>query len=281
LDVGDVVNYVKAAQFALERMETLPLCNRLFREVHLRLMDGVRGQEKNPGEFRRSQNWIGPAGSTLKTARYIPPNVADMEQAMSDLEEYINYDDTYDALIQAALIHYQFETIHPFLDGNGRIGRLLILLYLMERRLLDKPIIYVSYFLKLNQIEYYDRISEVRRKGNYEQWVKFFLEAVESAASDAVDSIVQLSKLHDENVEKLPKSKRSVDNVRIIFDYLEQHPIIDIKKTSEALNISYNTVSMTVKKLIALGILKETTNAARNRVFVYEKYLEILKQGIW
>lgn len=278
-DVGDVVNYVKAAQFALEQLERLPLCNRLFREAHLKLMEGVRGQEKNPGEFRKSQNWIGPSGSSLKTARYIPPNVEDMEQAMSDLEKYINDDDSYDPLIQAALIHYQFETIHPFLDGNGRIGRLLILLYLMEKRLLDKPIIYVSYFLKRNQIEYYDRISEVRRKGNYEQWIKFFLEAVESAAADAVSSIAQLSKLHDENVEKLPKSKRSVDNVRAIFNYLEEHPIIDIKRTAEALGISYNTASQTVKKLVALGILKETTNAARNRVFVYEKYLEILRQG--
>ncbi len=278
-DVGDVVNYVKAAQFAVERLKSLPLCNRLFRESHLKLMEGVRGQEKNPGEFRKSQNWIGPSGSSLKTARYIPPNVEDMEQAMSDLEKYINNDDTYDSLIQAALIHYQFETIHPFLDGNGRIGRLLILLYLMERKLLDKPIIYVSYFLKRNQIEYYDRISEVRRKGNYEQWIKFFLEAVESAAADAVSSIEQLSKLHDENIAKLPKPKRSVDNVRAIFNYLEEHPIIDIKRTAEALGLSYNTVSLTVKKLQALGILRETTNAARNRVFVYEKYLEILRQG--
>ena len=278
-DVSEVINYVKAARFALKRLETLPICSRLLRETHAVLMEGVRGQEKNPGEFRRSQNWIGPAGSSLKNARYIPPNVEDMEIAMSDLEKYINESDKYDPLIQAALIHYQFETIHPFLDGNGRIGRLLILLYLMEKKLLSKPVIYVSYFLKMNQIEYYDRISEVRRNGNYEQWVGFFLEAVASAAQDALESVGKLSALHEKNISRLPKSNRRKDNVRELFDYLEQHPIIDIKQTAAALGLSYNTVSAAVKKLMELGILKETTNAARNRVFAYEEYLEILKQG--
>ena len=279
MDVSDVINYVKAAQFALDRLNSLPICNRLLRETHEILMEGVRGQEKNPGEFRRSQNWIGPAGSTLKDARYIPPNVEDMEDAMSQLEKYINDSEAYDPLIQAALIHYQFETIHPFLDGNGRIGRLLILLYLMERKLLSKPVIYVSYFLKQNQIEYYDRISEVRRSGNYEQWVRFFLEAVSSAAGDALESAQKLSDLHENNVTRLPKSSRSKDNVRAVFDYLEQHPIIDIKRTAAALGISYNTTATAVKKLQELGILKETTNAARNRVFAYEEYLQILRQG--
>ncbi len=278
-DVGEVINYIKAAHFALERLKTLPICNRLLRETHAVLMEGVRGQEKSPGEFRRSQNWIGPSGSTLKNARYIPPNVEDMENAMSDLEKYINESDKYDPLIQAALIHYQFETIHPFLDGNGRIGRLLILLYLMEKKLLSKPVIYVSYFLKMNQIEYYDRISEVRRKGNYEQWISFFLEAVSSAAEDALKSIGKLSALREKNIARLPKSSKRKDNVRALFDYLEQHPIIDIKQTAAALGLSYNTVSAAVKKLMELGILKETTNAARNRVFAYEEYLEILKQG--
>ena len=278
-DVSEVINYVKAARFALKRLETLPICSRLLRETHAVLMEGVRGQEKNPGEFRRSQNWIGPAGSSLKNARYIPPNVEDMEIAMSDLEKYINESDKYDPLIQAALIHYQFETIHPFLDGNGRIGRLLILLYLMEKKLLSKPVIYVSYFLKMNQIEYYDRISEVRRNGNYEQWVGFFLEAVASAAQDALESVGKLSALHEKNISRLPKSNRRKDNVRELFDYLEQHPIIEIKQTAAALGLSYNTVSAAVKKLMELGILKETTNAARNRVFAYEEYLEILKQG--
>ena len=278
LDVTDVINYVKAAQFAIERLSTLPICNRLLRETHAVLMEGVRGQEKNPGEFRRSQNWIGPQGCTLKDARFVPPNVDDMTRGMSDLEKYINEDTNYDPLIRAALIHYQFETIHPFLDGNGRIGRLLILLYLMEQKLLCKPVIYVSYFLKKNQIEYYDRISEVRRSGNYEQWVRFFLEAVRAAAVDAEESIRQLSALHDQSVAALPKPKRSKDNVRMVFDYVEQHPIIDIKRTAAALGVSYNTAASAVSKMVALGILKETTNAARNRVFAYEHYLEVLRR---
>ena len=278
LDVSDVINYVKATQYALKRLERLPLCCRLIREIHEVLMENVRGQDKIPGEFRHSQSWIGPANCSLKDARYIPPNVEDMQTAMSDLEKYINEDVDYDPLIRAALIHYQFETIHPFLDGNGRIGRLLIFLYLMEQRLIEKPVIYVSYFLKKNQIEYYDRISEVRRTGNFEQWIRFFLEAVSKAASDSLEAIRQLSVLHDTNVEKLPKTTRSKDNLRAVFDYIEQYPIIDIKRTAKELEVSYNTVAAAVRKLVELGILQETTNAARNRVFAYEEYLAILRK---
>lgn len=278
LDVSDVVNYVKATQYALKRLNTLPLCSRLIREVHAVLMEGVRGQEKTPGEFRNTQNWIGPANCSLKDARYIPPNVQDMEKAMTDLERYMNENNEYDPLIRVALIHYQFETIHPFLDGNGRIGRLLILLYLMEQKMLCKPVVYISYFLKKNQVEYYDRISEVRRKGNYEQWVKFFLEAVSKAAADSTESIQQLSALHDRNLALLPETRRGRNNVRAVFDYIEQHPIIDIKRTAAELDISYNTAASAVKKLVELGILQETTNAARNRVFAYEEYLAILRK---
>ena len=278
LDVSDVINYVKATQYALKRLERLPLCCRLIREIHEVLMETVRGQDKTPGEFRHSQNWIGPANCSIKDARYIPPNVEDMQNAMSDLEKYINENTDYDPLIRVALIHYQFETIHPFLDGNGRIGRLLILLYLMEQGLLAKPVIYISYFLKKNQIEYYDRISEVRRNGNFEQWIRFFLEAVSKTASDSLEAIRQLSALHDTNIEKLPKTTRSKDNLRAVFDYIEQYPIIDIKRTAKELDISYNTVATAVKKLVELGILQETTNAARNRVFAYEEYLGILRK---
>jgi Fic family protein len=214
----------------------------------------------------------------LKEARYIPPNVEDMDVALVDLERYMNENDDLDPLIRIALIHYQFETIHPFLDGNGRVGRLMILLYLMEQGLISKPIIYISYFLKKNQIEYYDRISEVRRNGNYEQWVTFFLEAVSAAAKDSMRTIEELSALHTRNVDRLPVSKRQNDNVRRVFDYLEQYPIIDIKRTSAALGISYNTTSSAVSKLVGIGILKETTNSFRNRVFSYEEYLDILRQ---
>lgn len=277
-DVAEVINYVKAADFALDRLGSLPLCSRLLRETHKILMEGIRGQEKDPGEFRRSQNWIGAENCLLKNARYIPPNEEDMIKAMADLEKYMNENTDYDPLIRAALIHYQFETIHPFLDGNGRIGRLLILLYLIEQKVLTKPVIYVSYFLKKNQIEYYDRISEVRRTGNYEQWVEFFLEAVSTAAEDALDSVNRLSGLHEGSLQKLPRTSRSKDNVRAVFDYVEQHPIIDIKGTAAELDVSYNTVSSAIKKLVAAGILQEKTSASRNRVFAYESYLAILRQ---
>ena len=278
LDVSDVVNYVKATQYAIQRLENLPLCCRLMKEVHEKLMEGVRGQDKTPGEFRHSQNWIGPANCSLKDARYIPPNVQDMEEAMSDLERYMNENVEYDPLIRVALIHYQFETIHPFLDGNGRIGRLLILLYLMEKKMISKPIINIYYYLKKNQVEYYDRISEVRRSGNFEQWIKFFLEAVSKAATDSLESIRQLSILHDKNIARLPISNRKKDNLRAVFEYIEQYPIIDIKKTAKELGISYNTAATVVKKLVELGILQETTNKARNRVFAYEEYLDILRK---
>lgn len=277
-DTEAVINYISACWYAIDRLKTLPLCNRLLREIHERLLTGLRGSEKNPGEFRRSQNWIGPTNCALKDARFIPPNVDDMNDALSDLEKYINEGDDYDPLIRIALIHYQFETIHPFSDGNGRVGRLLILLYLIEQGIISEPIIYISYFLKKNQIEYYDRITEVRQSGNYEQWVSFFLEAVSAAAIDSMTTIEELRDLHEKNIERLPKTNRKNDNVRRVFDYIEQHPIIDIRKTSEALALSYNTVSTAVNKLVQIGILKDTTNYSRNRVFVYEEYINIIKR---
>lgn len=277
-NVADVVNYIKATEFALERMNTLPLCNRLIKETHEVLMSGVRGQEKNPGEFRTSQNWIGAAGSSLKNARYIPPNPEDMINAMSDLEKYINSDDPLDLLIQAALLHYQFETIHPFLDGNGRVGRLLITLFLMEKKVLNSPALYISYYLKKNRIEYYDRMSEVRNKDNYEQWIKFFLSAIKESADESVDTIKKLSALHDANIEKINAMGRAAKNARAVFDYLEQNPIIDIGKTAEELNLAFSTVSLAINRLVDAGILIQTNNANRNRVFAYEEYLAILRK---
>ncbi len=276
--VADVVNYIKATEFALERMNTLPLCNRLIKETHEVLMSGVRGQEKNPGEFRTSQNWIGAAGSSLKNARYIPPNPEDMINAMSDLEKYINSDGSLDLLIQAALLHYQFETIHPFLDGNGRVGRLLITLFLMEKKALNSPALYISYYLKKNRIEYYDRMSEVRNKDNYEQWIKFFLNAIKESADESVETIKRLSELHDANIKKIDAMGRAAKNARAVFDYLEQNPIIDIGKTAEELNLAFSTVSLAVNRLIDTGILIQTNNANRNRVFAYEDYLAILRK---
>ena len=277
-NVIDVVNYIKATEFALERMNSLPLCNRLLKETHAVLMQGVRGQEKNPGEFRTSQNWIGAQGSSLKNARYIPPNPQDMIEAMSDLEKYMNEDDTLDVLIKAALIHYQFETIHPFLDGNGRVGRLLITLFLLEQKALHSPALYISYYLKLNRIEYYDRMSEVRAKDNYEQWVKFFLLAIKESAEDATETIQQLSALHDKNLSLIDKPGRQAKTTRKIFDYLEQNPIIDVRKTAEELNISFNTAASHIQHLLDYGILIQTNNAQRKRVYTYDEYLSILRK---
>ena len=278
-NVADVINYIKATEFAIERQKELPLCNRLIKEIHAILMKDVRGQEKNPGEFRRSQNWIGGQGSTLKKARYIPPNVEDMTEAMSDLEKYINADDGLDALIRAALIHYQFETIHPFLDGNGRVGRMLITLFLMEKSILSAPALYISYFLKRNRIEYYDRMTEVRNKGNYEQWVKFFLQAVLESAEDAVDKIQKLSALHAKNTEVVGNMGRAAKTTMLLLSYLEANPIIEIQKTAAALSLSFNTVSSAIKRLCDAGILVQSETGRRSRTFSYEAYLDLLREG--
>ncbi|MBP3309031.1 MAG: Fic family protein [Clostridia bacterium] len=278
-DVSDVVNYVRATEFALNRLNSLPLCNRLIRETHAVLMENVRGQDKSPGEFKKSQNWIGPRGSSLKDTRYIPPNPEDTLECMSELEKYMNSDDTLDVLIQAALIHYQFETIHPFLDGNGRVGRLLITLFLMEKKALSSPALYISYFLKRNRIEYYDRMTEVRSKGNYEQWVKFFLRAIAQSAEDACITVKALDKLHEKNRSSLEALGRARANAKRLLEYIEENPIIETQKTAAALGLSYNTVASAIKNLCALGILEKSKGESRNKIFAYTAYLDILKKG--
>lgn len=278
-NVSDVVNYIKATEFALNRLHSLPLCNRLIKETHAVLMEGVRGQEKSPGEFRYSQNWIGGQGSTIRNARYIPPNPEDMQTAMSDLEKYMNGDDSLDPLIQAALIHYQFETTHPFLDGNGRVGRLLITLFLMEKGILSRPALYISYFLKMNRIEYYDRMTQVRKTGDYEQWVMFFLQALSDSAGDAIQTIDALTALHNQSVAKLGTfSKRQQTNLLKLFAYIETNPIIDIQKTAAALGLSYNTVSKMVMILVDEGILRQTDKAGKAKIYSYAEYLDILRK---
>ena len=278
-DIEDVINYINAANSALKMLRNLPLCNRLIREAHRILMKGLRGQDKNPGEFRSSQNWIGGYGVTIKNASYVPPCPQDMIQAISDLEKYINDEDDTDVLIRAALIHYQFETIHPFLDGNGRVGRLLIMLFLIDRKVLTTPALYISYFLKKYQSEYYSRLSEVRVKGNYEQWVKFFLRAINESAQDAIQTIDELSELHDKNEKLIQKLGRTRLNTLRVFQYLKSHPIIDITKTAQALELSFNTISKIVTRLINLGILVSMKNVSRNRVFAYMEYLNILRRN--
>ena len=276
--VADVINYIKASQLAVKRLEVLPLCNRFIKEIHQILMENVRGEEKYPGEFRRSQNWIGSPGGVLKDARFVPPNLADMIEAMSDLEKFMNNNDQMEPLIKIALIHYQFETIHPFLDGNGRIGRLLINLFLIKERLLSHEILYVSYFFKRNRVEYYDRLTEVRSKGDFEQWVKFFLRAIFESAQDAIQTIDELLKLHDRNADLINRTGKVAKTVMKVFNYLEESPIIDIRKTSEELGLSFNATANAVRILKDLNILKQTENVKRNRVFAYEDYLQILRK---
>ena len=279
LNVSDVVNYIRAEEFAINRLQTLPLCNRLIKETHAVLMEGVRGQEKNPGEFRYSQNWIGGQGSTLKNARYIPPNPEDMINAMSDLEKYMNGEDSLDPLIQAALIHYQFETTHPFLDGNGRVGRLLITLFLMEKKILSTPSLYISYFLKMNRIEYYDRMTQVRKTGDYEQWVLFFLQALSDSAEDAIQTIDRLTEIHNRNVQKFNSmTKRQQTNAINFLIYLEKNPIIDIQKTAAALNLSYNTVAKSVALFVDNRILQQTEKSGRSKIYSYVDYLAVLRK---
>lgn len=279
-DVEDVVNYVRALDEAILLLEKLPICSRLIRKAHEILLSHTRGQEKQPGEYRSSQNWIGDALSTIKTARYVPPNVDDMKEAISDLEKYINAeDDDMDVLIKAGLIHYQFETIHPFLDGNGRIGRLLIVLYLMSKGILSTPALYVSYYLKENRIEYYDRLEAVRKSGNYEQWVKFFLRALSESAESAAVTIGELSKLRAKVIERINELGRSAKRSLALLKYLEEHPVLERMQAVKELGLSFNTVSSAVKDMVSLGILESVDNRHHRKVYYYREYLEILRAG--
>lgn len=281
-EVDDVVNYIKAAKYAIKRLETLPLCNKLLLETHKILLSGVRGKEKNPREFRKSQNWIGGAGSTIKTARYIPPDVLSMKESLSDLEKYINAEAELDDLIRIALIHYQFESIHPFLDGNGRIGRLLIVLYLLEKKVIKTPSLYLSFYLKEHRIEYYDRMSAIRETGDYEQWIKFFLKGIYASGKSAIETANELIALRDKNIRKLENenyTKRTLETMMKVFHYLEAHPIIDIGKTAEDLSIAYNTVSSAVNRFEKLGILHLVKKQGRNKVYSYKEYIDILRDG--
>lgn len=273
-DVSDVVNYVRAINYAVERMKVFPLCNRLIRDIHAVLMKSVRGSDKTPGEFRRSQNWIGGAGSTLKNARYIPPNYKDMLKSMNDLERFINSEDNMDPIIKSALIHYQFESIHPFLDGNGRIGRLLITLFLMKEGILSSPVLYLSCYLKTNRSEYYDRLSDIRTNGSFEQWIKFFLKGVAETAQDATVAIDKLNALHNKNEALLPNAR-----IKNFLGHLENNPIITIPIAAECLQCSRNTMANYVKLMCDKGILKPSSKTGKTVIYSYEPYLSILREG--
>ena len=272
VDIEEVINYVKATNYSVDLINELPICNRYIKKIHKVLLQGVRGKEKTPGEFRRSQNWIGGAGSTLKNAKYIPPSVMDMEECMSDLEKYINEESSIDDLIKIALIHYQFETIHPFLDGNGRVGRVLILSYLMSKGKLDYPCLNLSYYLKRNQLEYYDRISNVRLRDDYIGWIDFFLQGIIEICKESIECINSLIKLRNKNLKLLN------DKNNWLLTYLEKNPIIDAKYTSEKTGLDYYKVNRTISKYVELGILKISDGSKKRRTYIYEEYVEILKK---
>ena len=280
-DVSDVVAYVRATSYAVGRMETLPLCTRLLKETHEVLLEGTRGQEKNPGQTRASQNWIGPAGCTLRDASYIPPNVEDMEEALSEMEEFVNEEHDVDPIVKAALVHYQFETIHPFLDGNGRIGRLLITLSLMNDGVLSGAVFYPSYQLKLKRGEYYARLSAVREEGAYGEWVEFFCGCLLESAQDAIGALELLVDLRNRNVALInERMGRSASNGQRLLSLLEGNPIVDVNFVSGRLGIARTTASNLVRTFCDLGILVQPESGRqRYRAFVYEEYLSILRQG--
>ncbi|WP_311141990.1 Fic family protein [Lancefieldella rimae] len=280
-DIADVINYIKATEYAVNRMNELPLCMRLLREVHSILLSGVRGSDKQPGEVRSTQNWIGPGGAMLKSATYIPPNVDDMNEALRDLERFINEVGDVDPIVKASLVHYQFETIHPFLDGNGRLGRLLITLSLMNDHALSAAVFYPSYQLKLRRTEYYEHLMDVRENGAYAEWVGFFCDCLLASAEDAVGSLERLVSLHNNYTALINDSfDRSSVNGQRLLELLEGNPIVDVAFVAEKLDIARTTASNLVKDFVELGILAQREKEKqRYRTFLYEDYLAILRQG--
>jgi Fic family protein len=274
-DVEEVVNYVNAMNYGLSRLKKLPLSNRLICELHGKLLKGVRGTERTPGEFRRSQNWIGPAGCTPLTATFVPPPVSDMRDAMGDLEQFL-HDTTLPVLVQCGLVHAQFETIHPFLDGNGRIGRLLITFLLCEREILHRPLLYLSLYLKAHRAQYYDRLMAVRTDGDWEGWLKFFLKGVHGVSQSATETARQIAHLREEHRRRVSEQLgRSSGLAMRLLDALFQQPIISVAIAAEQVGISVAAANKLVAQLEDLELLKNVTGGRRNRIFRYEPYLAI------
>lgn len=279
-EVIEVVNYVNAMNWGLQNLSTLPLSLRLIRNIHKILLEDVRGSNKNPGEFRKTQNWIGPQGCTLETATFIPPTVVEMEKAMADLENYMYEDDDVPALIKIALIHAQFESIHPFLDGNGRMGRLLITFWLCQQEILTHPLLYLSYYFKQNRLEYYDRLMAVRTKGDWENWIKFFLRGIASVSDEATESAKKIIGLQSKYSEMLLQNDKSNNNYSVLLNLLFERPIITKKEISETLGISLPTANTIVETFCNLGILYDKTpDKKRYKTFVFGEYLAILQKG--
>ena len=279
-DTEEIVNYIKATNYAFKRLEELPLCMRLIKETHSILLSGVRGNEKSPGEFRKSQNWIGYAGCKLNTASFVPPAPGEMEKSLTDLEKYIHEDSFIPNLIKIALIHYQFETIHPFLDGNGRMGRLLIVLFLKERGLIEYPVLYLSYFFKKNRNRYYELLNNVRVKGEFEEWIKFFIKGICEISEDAISSIQKIIELKKADIEKIRNiPKGNISNLLLIYDYLLRHPFLETEDIRRLSDLSKPTVNKLLETLIELEILELVEEKKRYKQYVYRKYVDILSEG--
>jgi len=278
-DVVEVSNYIAALEYGMERLRAdFPLCNRLLREMHVHLMARGRGSDKAPGEFRRSQNWIG--GTRPGNARFVPPPPLEVEPCMAALESFINQPaDTTPVLIKAALAHVQFETIHPFLDGNGRLGRLLIALLLHQGGLLSQPLLYLSLYFKQHRSVYYELLDKVRTQGDWEAWVDFFLEGVAETAQGAVQTAQRLVALFGQDSLRIQNTGRGASNAQRVLHALRSHPVATLKLLCTETGMSFPTVGKVMQTLTQLGIARELTGQRRNRVFVYDSYLNILNEG--
>lgn len=276
-DIPEVVNYVAAMQYGLGRLGELPVSLRLLREIHERLMRGVRGGDRYPGEFRRTQNWIGAAGASLRGARYVPPPPGEMAEALDRFEKFLHDPAPMPDLIKVGLAHAQFETIHPFIDGNGRMGRLLIAFLLCEQRILTRPLLYLSHFFRLHQTEYYDRLQAIRDEGDWEGWLRFFLIGVAEVAEEAsvvARNIVGLREEHREIVRRAFRSRAA--RALQLLESLYERPILTVPYVSDLTGLTFSNANGLVKGLTEVGILEEMTGHRRNRRFMYTPYLALL-----
>jgi len=278
-DVEEVVNYVRAMNFGIKQLEKLPLSLRLIREIHAELLKGTRGAHRTPGEFRRSQNWIGSTGANLANATFVPPPVPEMKEALNKFEQFL-HDDSLPVLIHTGLAHAQFETIHPFLDGNGRVGRLLITFLLCERKILHRPLLYLSHYLKMHRAEYYDRLMAIRSDGNWDAWLKFFLRGVGEVSQEAIETARRIFALRDEHRQAINKSMgSSAGSALRLLDYLYEQPIISVRLVEQHLKSSFVTANKMVEQFIKLDILNETTGRQRNRRYAYAPYLALFESS--
>ncbi|MEP6795938.1 MAG: Fic family protein [Saprospiraceae bacterium] len=275
-DWSEVNNYSLAMHWAMNELDTLPISSRLIRQTHKLLMDGVRGQHKQPGEYRTSQNWIG--GATINDARFIPPVHTSIPDLMSDLEKFIHNDELrFPELLKIALVHYQFETIHPFLDGNGRTGRLLIPLYLVEKKILAHPILYLSSFLEKNKTLYYENLTRVREHNDITHWFKFFLVGIMETAKEGIDTLEHIIKLTVEIDISLQSLGSRSTNARKVMMYLYEKPMINAKKIAEVTKLTPASAYKLINDLERLNILNEITGGRRGRTYVFKRYLDLFR----